>query len=45
MPRLSGGLVKPRSHVLTANSTKNWLSDESLEAFMATVDAPEAVLV
>jgi len=29
----------------TANKHENWLSDESIAAFMAEVEAPEAVLV
>lgn len=28
-----------------ANKHENWLSDENIAAFMATVDAPEAILV
>lgn len=29
----------------TANSKNDWLSDENIAAFMASVDAPEAALV
>ena len=30
---------------LTANKQNDWLSDESIAAFMAEVEAPEAILV